>query len=586
MNSSTADVISTDLLLNNYTTRSDGKVFNGDILSSIFEKVTGEPDANYSMLEIMARDTEGKGAINELKSGRDATQIKTDNGNKHVVITLGGMEWTVMALTTDADSDPILTLILTDVAPGETSKWSAWTSSDYTSGDYPAQMYSTSYVRAQLLNGKNANGDDVKYSTSNSTLTTFTRPSMLGSYKFDIFAHSNATGSITNYLVQPKNVPYQYDMNYYTAHNGVWTGAYNYNETSRDKIGISPHGEMENKANYFDWASDYIWLPTTTEMGWGQATSPSFTGIWNASSFVAIECFGTSNNYWFRTTGNHSIGSVGYGKSDLSAVGTWGSISDTYYIRPCIHLNLADAYESSIKYLDVPQNATMTYTSERIGVHSMPNLPTWYDESIYEDSDIITTVYKDSAGVAINGSPRDEGEYTVEYTFTTQGKKKYAWSNSDTNSSDMRSITFKITPKPIKYTLSGGESSLPKVEHDVSDLGKNDKNLAQGKVLGFKYTGIHGSTWTKPDVIPNVNGEYKATVISLNHNYTPDPSVTPNYKEFKVEGSRAYLPTFDEAKQGYDGGNPVSFVMQGFDANKIRVVTPLPSGVSYDGGEV
>ncbi|MDE6372719.1 MAG: hypothetical protein K2L61_04165, partial [Clostridia bacterium] len=86
--------------------------------------------------------------------------------------------------------------------------------------------------------------------------------------------------------------------------------------------------------------------------------------------------------------------------------------------------------------------------------------------------------------------------------------------------------------------------------------------------------------------IPTINGEYRATVIALNHNYTPDPSVTPNYKDFTVEGARAYLPTFDAAIQDYEGGNPVNFVMQGFDANKIRVVTPLPSGVSYDGGEV
>ncbi|MDE6492192.1 MAG: hypothetical protein K2L37_03480, partial [Lactobacillus sp.] len=527
LNSSTADVTTTDLLLSDYTTRTDGNVFDGKVLSSIFKKVAGDTNATYSTIEKAARNTEGKGTALTMNSGRDATQIKSGNGNKHVVITLGGMQWTVLALTTDADSDPILTLILTDVLPNETCKWSAWTSTDYTSGDYPTQMYSTSYVRAQLLNGKNANGDEVKYSINNSTLTSFTRPSTLGAYKFDKFAHSNATGNITKYLVQPKNVPYQYDMNYYTAHKGIWTNAYLYNETSRDKLGIPLNGDMENKANYFDWASDYIWLPTSTEMGWGEGVSPSFTGLLNTSSYYAIDSMGASNKFWYRAGGNTQINGIVNGVHDLSVVSTWGKVGDTYYIRPCIHLNLADVYDSSLKYLDVPQNANKEYTSERIGVHSLSTLPSWFDPSIYEDSDIMTVQYKDSAGTVISGgSPRDEGEYTVEFTLTAAGKKKYTWSDSTTNTSDMRSIKFTITPKPIGFTLSGGGSSLPKVEHNVLDLGVNDSKLAQGKVLGFRYTGIHGSSWTKPNDIPTINGEYRATVIALNHNYTPDPSVT------------------------------------------------------------
>ena len=83
----------------------------------------------------------------------------------------------------------------------------------------------------------------------------------------------------------------------------------------------------------------------------------------------------------------------------------------------------------------------------------------------------MTTVYKDSDGVAISGGlPRDEGVYTVEFTITALGAKKLKWDNSADDSSLTRSITFRITPKPIKFTLTGGGSVLPKVEHDVADL--------------------------------------------------------------------------------------------------------------------
>ncbi len=126
---------------------------------------------------------------------------------------------------------------------------------------------------------------------------------------------------------------------------------------------------------------------------------------------------------------------------------------------------------------------------------------------------------------------------------------------------------------------------MPKVEHDVADLGANDSKLAQGTVLGFRYTGLYGSSYNDT-VPPTVNGMYRATVIAINHNYIPDTSVTPAYKDFSVEGARLNPPTFADSTLPYDGGNNVSFVLDGFDSNQMEVVLPLPSGLNYDGGQI
>ncbi|MDE6491701.1 MAG: hypothetical protein K2L37_00950, partial [Lactobacillus sp.] len=327
MNSSTADVTTTDLLLSDYTTRTDGNVFDGKVLSSIFKKVAGDPNATYSTIEIAARNTEGKGTGDTMNSGRDATQIKSENGNKHVVITLGGMQWTVVALSTDQDRDPILTLYLTDVAYGETCQWNTWLPTDYTSGAYPAKMYSTSYVRAQLLNGIDAEGNKVQYSVDKDTLKDYTRKSELGNYKFGIFAYKNVTGSLVNYLVQPKNVPYQHAENYNAMHHNQWTNTYCYNESSRDKISMTNYGSVQDNEKYFDWVSDYIWLPSSTELGWGETGSVKGTGLWKATTEYAKDCVIASYDAWRRTAPNHN-GTELVGCTNFSSnyVNYWGNM--------------------------------------------------------------------------------------------------------------------------------------------------------------------------------------------------------------------------------------------------------------------
>ena len=601
-----ADTISKDLLLDISTRATDGvgNTFNGNALKELYERLTGQKNASFSDVETKARDTSTKNYsdtdVKTMHSGMDSGEIRTANGGQNIVVTLDGKEWIVTALTsggTSANNDVILTLLLKDVAYN--SRFGTWSSANFTA-TYPDNMYSTSYVRAGLLN----NGSE--YSTSATAKKVFSDTGIYGAdgYPFGIYTDSTATGSITNFLVKPNEVLYQQNESLYDVNRGInnsWLNAPN--EASKNKGTTSSKWnssviKIQDNSKYFDWGDDLLWLPSLAETGQSKRnTVVAGGGLWNldaqqrsfSSGSIAWLRSGHSNDHYIYAMESWGIArTFQVNESKGTATGSPDNLSNgNLAVRPALNLNLTMADKCSFTLLDVPTDESMTYTSEKIGVHSLDTLPNWYISSVFDSSDMMTTVYKDKiTGVAISGGlPKDEGEYTVEFTLTATSKAKYAWSDSDTNTSDMRSMTFKITPKSIKYTLSGGGSFLPKVEHDPSDLGVNDTKFPQGSILGFRYTGLYGSSYDDTK-LPTVNGMYRATVISLNHNYTPDLSISPNYKDFTVDGARANVPTFNDNAQGYDGGNDVSFVLNGFDPAQMEVVMPLPSGVNYNGGDV
>ncbi|MDE6869385.1 MAG: hypothetical protein K2J75_01540, partial [Clostridia bacterium] len=552
------------LTLDNYETNPYGKVFNGRKLSELYSALLGKSGATIADVKTT------------LASGNlDSQSFRTNNPDKKdVIVEIAGLKWAAvyLALNNTVDQEPVLTLWLAESEQLD-SAYRSSVFNDYTSSysTYTANMYATSKIRAVALN----NGG--KYATSATTLTTDPVDQDKDS-PFAIYTMPNSTvagkevsGSIIDFIDTPENVYWQEVEQCRGA-----SGTYNFENDAWSKT-IANFSSTKSKylnalSNYEDWKYDKLWLPSFTEVGW----SNIYSGLWNRS----FELYNNNADYWIRSASTASYSDC------ANQIGRGVTVTTKMELRPAFHLNLAKADSASLMLLDVPKNANMEYTSERIGVHSLSTLPSWYVSSVYDSSTLMTTQYKNSAGSAISGGlPRDEGEYTVEFTLTADGKKNYCWEDESTNASDTRSITFKITPKPIKYTLSGGGSTLPKVEHDVSDLGTSDTNLAQGKVLGFRYTGLYGSSYNDTK-LPTVNGTYRATVIALNHNYTPDSNIIPDYKDFSVEGARANVPTFNDTTQGYDGGNAVSFVLSGFDSDQMEIVTPLPSGVSYDGVEI
>ena len=85
INSGAVDV--GDILLEGYADRTDGKVFNGKSMTALYEKLTGKRGAEIG-------DVDALGTLT-------AKQIRAKNGNKDIVLTMDGQQWTVTHLTKD-----------------------------------------------------------------------------------------------------------------------------------------------------------------------------------------------------------------------------------------------------------------------------------------------------------------------------------------------------------------------------------------------------------------------------------------------------------------------------------------------------
>ena len=296
-----ADTIGTDLLMTDKTNRGTNvgnPVFNGNALSALYEKLAGT-GADFNAVATKARTAKSTYANNSVKSmhsGMDSGEIRTANGGKNIIVKLDGKEWIVTALTakdTSSSSDVILTLMLKDIA--YTSQWGAWSASglpnvkDF-SAAYPPSMYSTSYIRAGLLN----NG--AQYTTNGSNLTNFTSTNIYpsGQYPFAIYTDNTETGHITNFLVKPNEVLYQQYENLYDIAHVVSNNWYNApNDSSKNDIADSKwyskavdtsYGthNIQSKGPYYDWGNDLIWLPSLSETGQNSRSgvNPS-GGLWN-----------------------------------------------------------------------------------------------------------------------------------------------------------------------------------------------------------------------------------------------------------------------------------------------------------------
>ncbi len=571
----TGEYINTDLLLSDYTTRKDGKVFNNNVLREIYQKVAGYKD----ITDVSTVANVAKSGGTNIHSGLNSAEIRIKNGNRNVVITLGGMKWIVTSLSSKDGGDPILTLMLADVA--ENSQWSTYFSTSYDHTTYPWCTYGTSYIRARLLNGVDSDGNALGYSNSNTamSLTPYTRPSNAGAYPFAIFNHKavsatdKSNGGIADFLVQPKDVSYQRTQNMSVI--GSAYGCYTMQNDACVNINTgwmtTNVKNLQNAPHYYDWGNDYLWLPSCAELY--DTISNKVNSLWKLDATA----MGASSTYWTRTS-SHSGPDFDY---FYNASGGWEWTATTtrpsYGIRPCIHLNLADADSASLSFLEIPQDVSIEYSSDRLGVNSGDNPPTWYT-SLFDDTSSIDTVYKDKSGTALSTLPIHADKYTVEFTIKQSKTSDINWIDCNTNPTLTRTIYFEITAKPISATVSGGEKILPSVKHNPTELGDYDSGLT--KIFDFHYQNRPGTaSYSQDCVVPTVDGDYTATVISINSDYKL--SGNPQSVNFTIEGAKVKVPTFATTSMQYNGGLH-RFTLDDFDPNTMEVVqSALPSGVNF-----
>ena len=265
------------------------KHFAGENLSKLYEAIGGS-NSTYASID------------NILLSSSEITSdnIRSFNGGKDVVVSFGGLEWTVTHLTKDRAGNAVVTLWLAHSA--DTHQWNRWFN-DNTIMAYPSNVYGTSYLRADALNIGSP------YVASEGATSLANNVSQNASHKFAAFTMPLLTNSVTDFLVTPAEIAYQEtenqtaggnigDVNYTLPNEayGTPTGTVRW-YSSGANINMST---LPSKVGYSSWKDDYIWLPSVTETGYNS----TYSGIWRLSNNQRSN----SNYTWLRSGRHHQAG--------------------------------------------------------------------------------------------------------------------------------------------------------------------------------------------------------------------------------------------------------------------------------------
>ena len=533
-----------DILLEGYADRADGKVFNGESMAALYEKLTGKTGAEIG-------DVDALGTLT-------AKQIRAKNGNKDIVLTMDGQKWTVTHLTKDNSGNTIATLW--QATESTTHTWNPWYE-NVTTYAYPSNMYSTSFVRADALNS----GGNGYVATKGAT--TLTKVAQKSDHKYAKLTMPSVKGSLTDFIVKPSAVAYQGNQN-----NNVGGTIGNINYTLPNEAYGTPSGTIKwynangrnmdysGKSGYADWKEDYIWLPSLTETGRDETTN----GIWALSNNQRSN----STNSWLRSGYNGSAGSAYILNAAGSSFGI-DYVTISYAVRPALHLNLDSAALSAAGVgFTPPQDFEVTYNGSEQGIAAAD----WYSEKVHGDGSLISVSYSPAA-------PVDAGEYTV--TLTLVGEDT-SWKDSTGDTDITRTVKMTVKKKPIAVSLSLDSGGMPLASAlNPSEIYGSDTG-ARAPSFGFTYTSTDGKGYNS-DTPPTAVGSYKATAKVVNEcNYTVDTSKTHTI-DFKIDKLSIAKPALSGQVSKPYSGVAQSFTLQGV-TDKISL--NLPEGVTYDEGKL
>ena len=536
-----------DILLNGYEDRADGKVFNGESMAALYEKLTGKTGAEIGDVDTLGTLT--------------AADIRDKNGDKDIVLTMDGQQWTVTHLTKDRSGNTIVTLWKASGA--NSCEWNKWYK-DTTAYEYPSNVYGTSYIRSQGLNI----GSDYAESENAATLTESSQDE---THEYAKLTMPSVKGSLTDFIVKPSAVAYQENQNNnagdtignvgYTLPNdayGTPSGNVNWYTAGSTDMSVLPL-----KTGYSAWKDDYIWLPSMTETG----IDDNVNGIWalsknqrSNSKISLLRSSGHKNaarNYHLAATGN----ALGYGYMTLA-----------YAVRPALHLNLnlVSKHSSAIE-LAGPTDVTAEYRGTALALDDVVDeQKKWFDPekiSITYDSDIKDVgTYKVKAEIIADG-------------FIFDGTPDTSAGESDT----VRYFNFTVTKKKIGITAALDSGGLPTVTlKNAADIYSGD-TAANGRApnFGFTYTSSGGQEY---DDLPTAVGTYTATAKITNEcNYEIDTASSTLSVTFKIDKKSVSKPALSGQVSKPYSGVAQSFTLQGVTAD---VSLTLPDGVTYADGKL
>ncbi len=461
--------------------------------------------------------------INYIKASKDnqtdsyvisASTINSSVGNINdgLVVTLGGYQWIVSALTlTDSTlsgkEDIVVTLYMAD-------------NSNVNSDFYP--------------NSSAVKGNDA-YSRSS------LRENLLTNSSFAKFVGGSFA---TKYLVQPKYIKYQ--------HTQSWTrfGTTNFYNLSNDALHHLSSGWQSqplyvpsdmfttpsgDNVSYDAWGNDYIWIPSITEVGGNYGTINLSGSIWDLSA----NQLSSNSTTWLRSGTNYNQALI----LQSNGVSSSSRVSEKNYVRPAIHLNLSEVIKGIVNELENPLDLTTTYngkTQPFSDIVKQNSNTSWYDKTLYEqDNEYIKVTYPNSLKAF-----EDAGDYWIKveikeewtnkiYAQVDDDAAKYGWTSDQTESvKQNRAPRFKGEPNTsdtshletstirwLKVTVNKADLDFSNVKWSADSLEYNALYQTVTIISGlpdFLTITYSGNTQT------NVNENYTAKVVKItssNNNY-------------------------------------------------------------------
>lgn len=548
--------------------------FDSQSLEELYTAITGIKNATFEDIEGLLTNA----------STVNSTTFRANNGNKDIVVSLGGLNWTATYLSTvdnitnnnpsntEKNGDIILDLWLAESETANTSsnqEISTFTDGWY--GDaykwaYPANMYGSSYIRAVTLNNGGIytayNSSVTKVSSVSSLILEEAIPSE--NNKFAKFTMDSIEGSLTGYIVKPKYVKYQETLSAVElGQNGSSLNCPNACYGTPASGNLSGYSNFVNSPYYDVWKDDYLWIPSksqcafTTTLGlWRTSASQRENGIstWLRDAIITtnyLNCAATLNvNGEYINTKN---------------------ISNSFGVRPALHLNLTAAETSADTTLPVPQNVEVEYDGTSKSLADITPKPSWYKENFYTDSTKISITYTPAVMI-------DSGKYEATITIldselSWQGEPDTSKGETDTT----RRFTFTINPKKIALkALALDDSGLPAMPQlaDVSDINSRDNP----PTLGYRYVSTDGKGYNSTTP-PATVGSYKATACILDEtsNYILDSTYEIS---FEVNKREIDIPWLNGTTAEYDG-QIHSFALLNYASSDVRASA---EGMKFENG--
>ncbi|MDE6275508.1 MAG: hypothetical protein K2M75_03100, partial [Clostridia bacterium] len=550
---STDEAITIDgFLKSGYESLSGNRIFDEDVFWDIITKISGVASPDESTL------------TNLGKTPITAQNIRDRNGSKDIIITIGGKKWMAAYVSQNNKNEPILTLYLATVNDSTVKKAQFNKYDTATAGDFPANMYGTSYMRAKVLN----NGGD--YATSNGALTTAEQDADNDWAIYTMEKSAEVPGSIAKFIEVPDNMSWQHvqKAKEHVSGSSYGNSSYFYNNANDalDKGIESLSNNYDNKEGYTNWKNDKIWLPSFTETG-----IVNTTGMWKLAVRQRIKNNG--DYVWSRSARAASANSTySYYSSGNDFNANDAKVKKEHGVAPAFHLNLKTVANTS---LDEPFDIENPYNGlpQDLSNITDKNKLSWYVSSI----------------MSIDYPPtemKEVGTYPIKVTITSADPKdKFAGTPEEgtDESEKVRYFNYKITKKKIGVDLSL-VNKHPQAAHASGAICSGD-TVANGRapVFGFTYKKVNGGQ-TYTEYPTGEIGEFIATVeITNDCSYELDPDTTLTIG-FTIDKALVQKPKIATLESPYTG-SPIPFnLSQTNDIDKVNV--DVSSTASYENNTV